>query len=46
MIDRYGFDRTVREQDAERWPMGFRCRDQFMALLFCQMGSADSPQEI
>lgn len=46
MIDRYGFDRAVRERDAERGAKGFRCWDQFVAMLFCQPGSADSLREI
>jgi len=46
MIDRYGFDRAVRERDAERGAKGFRCWDQFVAMLFCQLGSADSLREI
>lgn len=46
MIDRYGFDRAVRELDAERGAKGFRCWDQFVAMLFCQLGSADSLREI
>lgn len=46
MIDRYGFDRAVRELDAERGAKGFRSWDQFVAMLFCQLGSADSLREI
>lgn len=46
MIDRYRFDRAVRELDAERGAKGFRCWDQFVAMLFCQLGSADSLREI
>jgi hypothetical protein len=46
MIDRYGFDRAVRDLDAERGAKGFRCRDQFVAMLFCQLGSANSLREI
>jgi len=46
MVDRYGFDRVIREQDAERGAKGFRCWDQFVAMLFCQLGSADSLREI
>jgi len=46
MIDRYGFDRSVRELDAERGAKGFRSWDQFVAMLFCQLGSADSLREI
>ena len=46
MVDRYGFDRTIRELDAERGAKGFRSWDQFVAMLFCQLGSADSLREI
>jgi hypothetical protein len=46
MIDRYGFDRAVRELDAERGAKGFRSWDQFVAMLFCHLGSADSLREI
>jgi len=46
MVDRYGFDRTIRELDAERGSKGFRSWDQFVAMLFCQLGSADSLREI
>lgn len=46
MVDRYGFDRAVRELDAERGAKGFRSWDQFVAMLFCQLGSADSLREI
>lgn len=46
MVDRYGFDSTVRELDAERGAKGFRSWDQFVAMLFCQLGSADSLREI
>ena len=46
MVDRYGFDRAIRELDAERGAKGFRSWDQFVAMLFCQLGSADSLREI
>ena len=46
MVDRYGFDRIIRELDAERGAKGFRSWDQFVAMLFCQLGSADSLREI
>jgi hypothetical protein len=38
MIDRYGFDRAVRELDAERGAKGFRSWDKFVAMRFCQLG--------
>ena len=46
LIDRGGFGRAVRELDAERGAKGFRCWDQFVAMLFCQLGSAHSLREI
>jgi hypothetical protein len=46
LIDRGGFEGAVRELKAERGAKGFRCWDQFVAMLFCQLGSAHSLREI
>jgi len=46
LIDRSEFAGAVRELKAERGTKGFRCWDQFVAMLFCQLGSADSLREI
>ena len=46
LIDRGGFVRAVRELDAEKGTKGFRCWDQFVAMLFCQLGAAHSLREI
>jgi len=46
LIDRCGFGRAVNEMDAERGAKGFRCWDQFVAMLFCQLGAAHSLREI
>lgn len=46
LIDRQGFGAAVRDLDAERGAKGFRCWDQFVAMLFCQLGSAHSLREI
>jgi Transposase DDE domain/Domain of unknown function (DUF4372) len=46
LVDRGGFGRAVRELDAERGAKGFRCWDQFVAMLFCQLGAAHSLREI
>ena len=46
LIDRCGFGRAVRDLDAERGAKGFRCWDQFVAMLFCQLGAAHSLREI
>jgi hypothetical protein len=46
LIDRTDFARAVRQHAAERAAKGFSCWDQFVAMLFCQMGSAHSLREI
>lgn len=46
LIPRYEFERIVREYHAERGAKGFSCWDQFVAMLFCQMGAAHSLREI
>jgi hypothetical protein len=46
LVDRYEFSRAVRELDAEFGAKGFTCWDQFVAMLFCQMQSANSLREI
>jgi hypothetical protein len=46
LIDRQGFGRAVRELNAERGAKGFRCWDQLVSMLFCQLGSAHSLREI
>jgi hypothetical protein len=46
LISRSGFEGVVRELKAERGAKGFRCWDQFVAMLFCQLGSAHSLREI
>ena len=46
LVDRCGFGCAVRDLDADRGAKGFRCWDQFVAMLFCQLGSAHSLREI
>jgi len=46
LVDRAAFARTVRDQRADFAAKGFTCWDQFVAMLFCQLGSADSLREI
>jgi hypothetical protein len=46
LVDRAGFARAVREHHAERGAKGFSCWEQFVAMLFCQMGGANSLREI
>ncbi len=40
------FQKLVFEEKAERHAKGFRCWDQFIAMLFCQIAQADSLREI
>ena len=46
LVDRASFARAVRQHQAERGAKGFSCWDQFVAMLFCQMGGANSLREI
>jgi hypothetical protein len=46
LVDRGTFARAVRQHQAERGAKGFGCWDQFIAMLFCQMGGANSLREI
>lgn len=46
LIDRVAFAKAVRQHQAERGAKGFSCWDQFVSMLFCQMGSAHSLREI
>jgi hypothetical protein len=46
LVDRAAFGRAVREHQAERGAKGFSCWEQFVAMLFCQMGGANSLREI
>src|SRR5690606_7632726 len=40
------FDRAVCEHRGERHSRGFRCWNQFVAMLFCRLGQAKSLREI
>jgi hypothetical protein len=40
------FEQLVGEHKAERHARGFACWDQFVAMLFCQLGRAQSLREI
>jgi len=40
------FERVVSEHKGERHARGLRCWDQFVAMLFCQLGQAKSLREI
>ena len=46
LISRSDFARAVRRRDAEKGAKGFSCWDQFVAMLFCQLGGANSLREI
>jgi hypothetical protein len=46
LINRTDFTRAVRKHAAERAAKGFSCWEHFVAMLFCQMGSAHSLREI
>src|SRR6266540_3808759 len=46
LIDRHAFAAAVRRHRAEHGAKGFACWDQFVAMLFCQMGAAHSLREI
>lgn len=46
LVDRTAFERIMREHQAEKHAKGFGCWDQFVSMLFCQMGSAHSLREI
>ena len=46
LINRNEFNRLVKNHDAERYSKGFSSWDQFVSMLFCQMGQARSIREI
>ncbi len=46
VFDKRDFFQAVRETRAERAAKGFTCWDQFVAMLFCQLGQAHSLREI
>jgi hypothetical protein len=46
LFPRSDFQRLVREHRAERHARGFASWDQFVAMLFCQLGRAHSLREI
>ena len=43
---RLEFEAAVEEHRAERHARGFRCWSQFIAVLFCQLGHAQTLREI
>ncbi len=46
LVDRHDFERAVRRHEAERGSKGFTCWEQFVSMLFCQLGAANSLREI
>jgi Domain of unknown function (DUF4372)/Transposase DDE domain len=46
LFPRVEFEKAVRETRAERHARGFTCWGQFVAMLFCQLGKAQSLREI
>jgi len=46
MFSRLEFEQFVRRHKAERHARGFTCWGQFVAMLFCQLGQAQSLREI
>ena len=46
LFPRWEFQRRVQESRAERHARGFTCWGQFVAMLFCQLGRAQSLREI
>ena len=46
IFDKRDFVKAVRDTKAERATKGFNCWDQFVAMLFCQLGQAHSLREI
>ena len=46
LFSRHEFEQAVREHRAERHARGFTCWGQFVALLFCHLGGAQSLREI
>lgn len=46
IFDKRDFLQAIRDTKAERSAKGFTCWDQFVAMLFCQLGQAHSLREI
>lgn len=46
LFSRLEFEQAVRQHKAERHSRGFTCWGQFLAMLFCQLGQAQSLREI
>lgn len=46
LVPRIEFEAAVKQHAAERHARGFHCWDQFGAMMFCQLGHAQSLREI
>lgn len=46
LVSRRDFAAAARRREAEKGAKGFSCWDQFVAMLFCQLGGAHSLREI
>ena len=46
LIDRAHFSKAVTQLEAEKGAKGFRCWEQLVSMLFCQLASANSLREI
>ncbi len=46
LFPRFEFQQLVKETMAERHARGFSCWSQFVSMLFCQLGRANSLKEI
>jgi len=46
LFPRHEFQQLVKQTHAERHARGFSCWDQFVSMLFCQLGKANSLREI
>lgn len=46
LFSRHQLEQAVREHKAERHACGFTCWGQFVAMLFCHLGGAQSLREI
>ena len=46
LVSRREFRKAVCHRQAEKAAKGFSCWDQFVAMLFCQLGGANSLREI
>ena len=46
LVARGEFEQAVRDTKAERHARGFTCWGQYVAMLFCHLGRAESLREI